>query len=160
MKDIKTKRKVRIKVESLQTDLEGNRQHMKTDSTGQLLEREGILFVLYQEKMEGVDAPVKNLLKAEPVERDTGEEDEESGSYRIILEKTGGVSWMIIFEEGKRHESNYDTPYGPISMGVKTDTVSLQRSEEKICLNIGYTLFVQGKKQAACEIKIEMRKEI
>lgn len=39
---------------------------------------------------------------------------------RITLMRVGSVNSQMVFEEGRRHLSMYDTPYGALSVGVNT----------------------------------------
>lgn len=39
---------------------------------------------------------------------------------RIILMRVGEYNSQMVFEEGRRHLSMYDTPYGALSIGVST----------------------------------------
>ncbi len=39
---------------------------------------------------------------------------------QVILTRTGKVNSQMVFEEGRRHLSMYDTPYGALSVGINT----------------------------------------
>ena len=39
---------------------------------------------------------------------------------RITLMRMGEVNSQMVFEEGRRHLSMYDTPYGALSIGIST----------------------------------------
>lgn len=135
-----------VRVKSEQTGGPGGRQTMETRSKGQLFEREGVLYVLYEEKSgeTQADAPVKNLLK---IERE---------SARVSLKKSGAVSWKIIFERGKRDGSEYVTPCGVLEIGVETRKVKVEEGQEKTSLLLVYTLFIQGERQADCRLEMEI----
>ena len=47
---------------------------------------------------------------------------------RITLLRVGEVNSQMVFEEGRRHLSMYNTPYGALSVGVNT---------EKMCADLG-----------------------
>ncbi len=132
---------VTVKIMSSQTGVDGEHHVMDLQETGRLFEREGVLYVLYE---ESGDAPVKNLLKIE------------KEPVRIHLRKSGAVSWGITFEEGTKEISDYHTPYGILQMKAETKCVVLQQSEQKISLQLAYTLFIQEEEQAACRLKIEI----
>ena len=42
---------------------------------------------------------------------------------QITLTREGGVNSMMVFEEGMRHVSLYETPYGSLSVGVNTKRI-------------------------------------
>lgn len=39
---------------------------------------------------------------------------------RVTLQRVGSVNSQMVFEEGRRHLSMYDTPYGALSVGINT----------------------------------------
>ncbi len=39
---------------------------------------------------------------------------------RVTLQRVGAVNSQMVFEEGRRHLSMYNTPYGALSIGVNT----------------------------------------
>ncbi len=137
-------RECKVLVTSCQINREGEEQVIKAESKGQLSEREGVLYVLYEENTEEGQI-VKNLLRIE------------ADGLRVSLKKSGAVSWKIIFERGKRDRSEYETPYGALEISVDTKVVKLQRAEEKISLQLAYALFIQGEKQADCRLETEIR---
>lgn len=142
------RKKCTVRVRSEQINGDGEKQIMETKSEGQLSERNGVLYVLYTESMDesgtGISAKVKNLLKIE------------NRPVRVELKKSGAVSWKMIFEQGKKHRSEYETPYGALEIGVDTAEAKLEKGQEKTSLQLMYTLFIQGEKQAACRLEIEI----
>ncbi len=93
------KRNVTVITASVHRDQEGEQEYREIRAKGQLSEREGVLYVLYEEEMEGAERPVKNFLKIEP------------SPLRVSIKKSGGVCWKAVFEKGMRHEADYRTPY-------------------------------------------------
>ena len=45
---------------------------------------------------------------------------------KVTLLRTGEVNTQMVFEEGKRHLSLYETPYGALSVGVNTRRMNLR----------------------------------
>lgn len=129
---------------SCQRDRKGEEQNIKTESKGRLSEKDGVLYVLYEESTDEKQT-VKNLLKIE------------KELCRISLKKSGAVSWKIVFEEGNRDRSEYETPYGALEIGVDTNAITLEESGQKISLQLAYALFIQGEKQADCRLELEIR---
>lgn len=136
-------RECRVYVTSHQIDTKGEKQTIKTGSKGQLSEREGVLYVLYEEETEE-NAAIRNLLKIE--------ED----PVRASLKKSGMISWKMRFEQGKYEKSEYQTPYGALEIGAETKKITVEKREEKTSLQLAYTLFIQGEKQADCRLEIEI----
>jgi len=42
---------------------------------------------------------------------------------RVTLVRSGGINSQMVFEEGKSHLSLYQTPYGDLSIGVRTSKI-------------------------------------
>lgn len=145
-----------MRVRSAQRNADGETQVFKMENKGRISEREGILTVLYEEKMEEMreqteqsreNAPVisvKNLLKIE------------EEPLRVSLKKSGAVSWKMVFEEGKKRESEYGTPYGTFETGAETECITLKKEQKKTSLLLLYALFMQGEKQADCRLELEI----
>lgn len=68
-----------------------------------------------------------------------------------------GYSSEMIFEKGKRFQSNYYTPYGPMEMEVLTREVTAELSEEGFgSINIDYHVSLNGMKEGRNVLKIEV----
>ncbi len=59
---------------------------------------------------------------------------------RITLMRVGGVSSQMVFEQGRRHLSLYDTPYGSMTVGVNTRNMMAELSERGGRIEIDYAL--------------------
>lgn len=140
-------RECTVCVRSEQKNADGETQYFETKSKGRLSEREGALFVLYEENTEEMPEKqsVKNLLKIE------------EEPLRVSLKKSGAVSWRMTFEKGNRKEAEYGTPYGALQIGIETERIILKKRQEKTSLQLLYALFIQGEKQADCRLELEIR---
>lgn len=58
----------------------------------------------------------------------------------VILIRTGKLSSMLVFEEGKTHSSGYDTEYGTINVGVATRRVSVKLDERGGRVEVDYII--------------------
>ncbi len=142
---IKENRKeVTVRIASHQTDADGEQQDMEMHGTGQLFEREDALYVLYEENPGIAGKTVRNFLKIE------------KNPCKVSLKKSGAVSWAVAFEEERHDVSEYQTPFGALLMEVETESVQLERTGRKISLQLVYTLFIQGTKQAVCRLELEI----
>ena len=65
---------------------------------------------------------------------------------------------VMEFEKGKRHESVYDTPYGPISMEVLADRISGFEpvGDNKSSMSIEYAISLRGLMESRKVIDIEV----
>lgn len=71
--------------------------------------------------------------------------------------KSGSLDSKMIFEQDKENKSRYTTPYGDMSMGIYTNTLTLDFQETTISAKVEYELFMNGDKisDSAIEIIIE-----
>ena len=97
-----------------------------------------IISIRGQQHFEDQDPDVTELVTAGTLEHDPEEgyklsyaESELTGlegtqtifrisGNQITLTREGGVNSMMVFEEGTRHLSMYETPFGALSVGVNT----------------------------------------
>ena len=87
--------------------------------TGGRLERDGESFTLsYQESaVTGMDGTLTTF-QIEP--------------ERVTLLRVGEYTSQMVFQEGRRHMSMYNTPYGTMSIGVNTRHLTAQVGERSI----------------------------
>ena len=100
-------------------------------------------YVLYEEIMEGMEVPVKNVVKFK-------------NSYLEITKK-GPLSVHLLFEEGKKNLTSYATPFGSILIGVDTEEVEVRKEEHSIDIRVKYTLEANYEFLADCELSMELR---
>ena len=63
---------------------------------------------------------------------------------RITLLREGTVNSQMVFEEGRRHLSMYETPYGALSVGINTRRVRNTISESGGDLEIDYAIEIDN----------------
>ena len=66
--------------------------------------------------------------------------DVETGRVTILRE--GQVNSQMVFEEGRRHLTMYNTPYGALSIGVNTRRMKVDLDETGGSIEIDYALEV------------------
>ena len=59
---------------------------------------------------------------------------------RVTLLRVGEVNSQMVFEEGRRHMSMYDTPYGAMAIGINTRHLYADLSEQGGSIEIDYAL--------------------
>ena len=59
---------------------------------------------------------------------------------RITLMRVGEVNSQMVFEEGRRHLSMYDTPYGALSIGVNTRRLLADLNDQGGDIEIDYAI--------------------
>ena len=59
---------------------------------------------------------------------------------RVTLLRMGEVNSQMVFEEGRRHLSMYNTPYGALAVGINTKKMRAQLSPAGGSIEINYAL--------------------
>lgn len=59
---------------------------------------------------------------------------------RVTMLRTGQVNTQMIFQEGQRHLSVYNTPYGALSVGVHTKHLTNELGEDGGRIEIDYSI--------------------
>lgn len=59
---------------------------------------------------------------------------------RVTLLREGQVNSQMVFQEGRRHLSLYDTPYGSLSIGIDTRRMKVNLGETGGNIEINYAI--------------------
>lgn len=78
---------------------------------------------------------------------------------RVTLLREGTVNSQMIFEEGRRHLSMYETPYGALSIGVDTRTLRSTLEDSGGALEIDYNLDVDNLLVGRTRFRMEVRRD-
>ncbi len=125
---------------SRQRTEEGEETITETSLQAEYYERNGSLYLLYQESLEGTEDVTRNCIKLK-------------GGLLEITRK-GAVSTRMVFEEGREHLTDYMTPYGCLKIGVRTEALECLRQDEKLELHARYCLTSQGEPFTHCTMSI------
>ena len=63
---------------------------------------------------------------------------------RVTLLREGSINSQMVFEEGRRHLSMYETPYGALSIGVNTKRMRSTLNEAGGDLEIDYAIEIDN----------------
>lgn len=77
---------------------------------------------------------------------------------KLVLSRFGSFRSEMIFEENKRYNTAYDTPYGTIDLGVYSRNVSYSEYENYSEIKLNYTLDSFGEVFSENEMKIIIKK--
>ena len=136
---------VMISVRGLQFMEDESEDNIETVQQGEYYRRNGSHYLLYNEYMEGFREPARNLLRFK-----NGE---------LSLNKKGLVNVQMLFSEGKKNVTSYQTPYGSIMIGLDTRRVVCRQEEHALFLEVDYTLEANYQYVADCHIQIEAREK-
>ena len=93
--------------------------------------------------MEGFTDTTKNVIKF----RDS----------QLEVTKKGLVNVHMVFEENRKNMTSYATPFGNILIGIDTDEVEIREEEDRIQVNVAYTLEANYEHMADCKIEMSIR---
>ena len=104
--------------------------------------KNGKHYVIYDEVMEGIEGSVKSKIKFT--------------ENSVELMRTGAASTRMVFEEEKEHVALYHTPMGPLSISLYTEKLISSIEEEKIKLEIHYSLKAEEQVVTESSVIIEI----
>lgn len=117
---------VTISVKARQEFGEGPADNMELVTQGVLQKDNDIFILSYQEsEVTGLEGTLTTF-HVEP--------------ERVTLMRIGEYNSQMVFEEGRRHLSMYNTPYGAMSVGVNTRHLLAELDEHGGSIEIDYNL--------------------
>ena len=134
---------VMIKICGLQMGAEADGEPIEMVISGEYYYKNNKHYILYDELMDGDSITVKNRIKF--------------GAGRMELTKSGMVSVQMVFEEGKKNLTQYNTPYGSLVMGVEATKMQFAETEDTIKISVDYALEINEEHSADCNIRITVR---
>ena len=78
---------------------------------------------------------------------------------RVTLLREGAVNSQMVFEEGRRHLSMYETPYGALSVGIDTRRMKSTVGESGGDLEIDYAIEVDNLLAGQNFFRMNVRKD-
>ena len=123
--------------------VDGEGSDVELVTTGSYYEKNGVRYLLYDELMEGLKEPVKNVVKI----REDSLEIIRRGEVHAQAESHMGVTIM----------SSYRTPYGEMLVGITTEKIGVEQEEDDLTVRVVYVLDVNGQQISRCEIALEAR---
>lgn len=74
----------------------------------------------------------------------------------IEIRKSGVLTAHMIFEEGERHPTCYQTPFGQLQVAMSTRMIEILDTEQDFSIEIDYELEVNQEPLADCRIEIHI----
>lgn len=78
---------------------------------------------------------------------------------QVILTRSGAVNSQMIFEEGRRHTSLYETPYGELTVDIQTSALRHTLSQRGGVLEIRYSIAVEHTVTGRNSFKIRVKRK-
>ena len=122
---------------------DGENSDVEMITTGDYFLKNGKHYIVYDEVMEGFDGMVKNTIKIHP------------GCLDIM--KKGIANVHMVFEEDKKNIACYATPYGDMMVGINTNHISIDESEDKLKVRVDYSLDINYEHVSECNIVVDVQ---
>jgi len=123
--------------------MEAEQDIIETVHVGVYYERDGTHYLLFDELLEGLQEPVRNIIK---IKKDS-----------IEVRKRGPVSMAMLFETGKQQSAAYSVPYGSFLIETRTVGVHLKEETDWLEASAVYCLHINGEYAADCDIRIRVQ---
>jgi uncharacterized beta-barrel protein YwiB (DUF1934 family) len=99
-------------------------------------------YVRYSEPVEGLEGEISSLIKI--------------SEKHMEVTKRGLANTHMVFEEGKKTTTWYETPMGSITLGIAATEVTLREDESGLLARAVYALDVNAQHTADCAIQISV----
>ncbi len=133
-----------VTVLGIQTDADGEKTRIETVANGKMHQKDGMHYITYRERQED-GSETATLIKA--------------NETAMTLVRHGQVVHEQRFEEAKRENGTYKTPYGTIHMAVDTHSFILSMTELSGSIFLKYDLHVEGQWQSHNELSIKISRD-
>ena len=136
-------KEVIITICGLQNGPQTDGEPIEMTTVGEYYYKNNKHYILYEEVIEGESITTKNRIKVAP--------------GMMELTKNGAVNVHMMFEENKKHITQYYTPYGALSMGIDTKQVVIEEDEDIMRVSAAYGLEMNHEFLANCDIAITIQ---
>jgi uncharacterized beta-barrel protein YwiB (DUF1934 family) len=108
---------------------------------GEYFFRNGNHYLRYEEIMEEASRPTVNYIKLTP--------------KAMELRKKGTVNVNMVFEQGKKSMSYYNTPMGTLQLGIAATALEFRESEGELDIKVDYSMDMNDEHVADCFLTIQ-----
>lgn len=108
---------------------------------GQYYFRNGSHYLRYEEMLDDTAETTVNYIKMSP--------------NGVEVRKQGQVNVHMVFEEGKKNKTFYNTPYGTLQIGISATGLELKESEDGIQMKVDYALDMNEEHVADCYLTVQ-----
>lgn len=122
-----------IRVEGLQKNSDGEESKIQLATMGNVYEKNQHIYVVYEEtEISGMEGTTTTLKVHD--------------NNKLSIKRYGNTASQMVFEEGKRHISDYRTLYGDFKMEVVTNLLDVKIDSNTLrgTIKIQYDLSISG----------------
>ena len=133
-----------ITVQGLQIYTDGAPDASEFMTQGQLaLGEDGFILTYEETELTGMEGTTTRFIQE-------GEE--------VTLARTGTVNNYLVFREGRQHTSLYETPYGSLTVDIRTNLLRSTIGESGGALELSYDVSVQKKLMCKNYVHVRVRR--
>lgn len=124
-------------------DMTGTDEPIEIVTNGSYYKKNKKHYVIYDEIIDGISGVTKNTLKFD--------------ENIFNLTRSGAINTSMIFEENRRNMTNYNTPFGQLTIGIDASSIDIREDEEEINVNVNYAIDVNYEYLADCNIALKIQ---
>ncbi|MEL4106684.1 DUF1934 domain-containing protein [Oscillospiraceae bacterium WX1] len=134
---------VLISIKGFQSTQYTDEESFELETDGEYAVNDGVIEFCYMESELTGYAGQKTSFVVEP--------------ERVVLTRAGGLNGEMIFSEGRKHHFVYETPYGSLTMGIDTKSITQSLGENGGDLEIHYSIDVDNVVMSRNSFKINVK---
>lgn len=133
---------VLISVKGLHALDAADEEEVEVFSAGKYYFKNGKHYIFYDEMVEDTGTVVKNRITLK--------------DGRMEVKKTGPFHSQLVFEEERKNNSWYNTPFGQLMAGIEVQSMRIKEEEKLLEIRVDYELEINYEKMAECQIQIKV----
>ena len=133
---------VLISVKGLHALDTADEEEVEVFSAGKYYFKNGKHYIFYDEMVEDTGTVVKNRITLK--------------DGRMEVKKTGPFHSQLVFEEERKNNSWYNTPFGQLMAGIEVQSMRIKEEEKLLEIRVDYELEINYEKMAECQIQIKV----
>lgn len=126
--------------------VDGEENEIQLTTVGSYVNKDGNRYIIYSEYEE--DNPSNRLTSVIKVE----------GDKKVTLIRNGEDRTRLVLEKGKRHQCFYNTGFGNMMVGVFTQRIDADLSDDGGQLEVSYSLDINSGLTSINQIFIDIKK--
>lgn len=123
--------------------IDGESGDIEVITAGKYYYKNGRHYVIYDETIDGVEGSIRNTIKI--------------GRGAVDVIKSGGARSHMVFEKERTNVSCYVTPFGQMTVGVSTNNILVDETENKLQVKVDYTLDVNYEQMSHCRLTMDVQ---
>ena len=134
-------KEVIVKVKGMQGSLASD-ESIEMITVGQYFEKNGKAYIKYEDRTLDEDHATATTIKV--------------AEDQISILRHGATNTQMIFEKNKEHYTPYETPFGLFELTLRTKDIQVNRSDDRLDIQVDYTIDVNHSGGEASQFQVEV----